>query len=586
MRSLTVVAVLVLVLGACTGENIWGELEPYTASANATFTVSEIFPNITGPVAPNVVMTVRFSAPVDHTSIIPGGNLHLIRKGATSEAVAFTPVLQSDGRSVNLAPATVLQRSSQYEIRVDGGIKANSGSALTNTISRSFTTASGPVVTSMTPARDSTVGGDVSSITLNFSESILPETAVVTVSDPQGSTYDYPLSGSAVTADAAHTSFVIDVTEPLPWTPPDLQMDREIKLTINGVKARLDDVAMDSGSSVLMFKIRPWWYPTGGVPSVPVAAVAEQMFDLDSDGSRLWLVYANGNAVNVFANSGTGFSPLVTITLGNEFTATRVAATPANGNLYVLIGGKNITTGEQFVSWCLVSPTPSGPTLGLNEALVNLAQSDSLFAIHAVTDTSGPRFGVSFQGGSGMKHQFFKSAGNGFVPDREIDAGGTVSAAFVDAGAATLFHAAGQTLVFDSFAGSGSLPLLPGTWGAVSGISAARWSGLAWAAVGESSSSHLFRYENGGWLPVTAQPSGFSSSAGATLRLYPTQDRLYLGYSGGSSGYTVAGWRGSWEVPPHLTGKPVQDVQLAWFNGKLYAAFIAEYKFFVRECYP
>jgi len=39
-------------------------------------------------------------------------------------------------------------------------------------------------------------------------------------------------------------------------------------------------------------------------------------------------------------------------------------------------------------------------------------------------------------------------------------------------------------------------------------------------------------------------------------------------------------------VPPHLTGKPVQDVQLAWFNGKLYAAFIAEYKLFVRECYP
>ena len=591
MRNLKPGLAILLVLFSisCTGERIWGELEPYTTSASMTFSVTEIFPDISGPVAPNVVMTVRFSAPVDQTSIVPGGNLHLVRKASTDEPVNFAVVLQSDGQSVNLAPATTLQRSSQYEIRVEAGIKANSGSALTNGATRLFSTGSGPLVTTMIPGKDTVVGGDVPNITLNFSESINPDAAVLTVSDPLGGMYTYPFAGnSAVTTDSGHTSFTIDVSGKLPWTPADSGTDRQIKLTINGVTAKLDGSPLDPASSNLYFKIRPWWYPTAATPSF-TAASGNRNIAFVSDGSRLWLAMLADNVVKVYTNTGNEFVSLVDVTLG--FTGSAIAATVYGGDLFLVVAYKSSDSSPR-VSWCRVPSSPPGTTLGVSDPpLWTGAVADSVLAVHAITDDTGPLFSASVRSGtSTYSHRTYKYSGGAFYPGNTIAGVMDAVTAFNDAGMATLLHHySAVSLSFDGFTGTSSTPSLSGTFSMVSGLAAARWSGVVWAAVGESTKARLFRNDSGTWSEVTATglPDGFQMSPGTSLTLYTTPDRLFLGYGGGTAGYRVASWRGtSWEVPPHLTSQTVQEIHLAWYGSKLYAAYIAGSQLVVRECSP
>jgi len=164
-------------------------------------------------VAPNVVITVTFDAPLAPT---PAGSWATLHEGDASVAVA----LSVDGSVLRIAPQATLRTDTTYTVALTTAVAAADGRQLGASESWSFTTA-GPVrIISVSPAGGATNVPIGASIEITFSKPLASHGSIV---------LDPPASYNFIVKDETTSALAL-----LPGTPPALreyETSYEIRLT-------------------------------------------------------------------------------------------------------------------------------------------------------------------------------------------------------------------------------------------------------------------------------------------------------------------------------------------------------------------
>ncbi len=161
-------------------------------------------------VAPDAVVTVTFTAPVDPASV----TIYSLRlQDATGKEVPATVAVSEDALSAAVTPTAMFKEGHAYtvevtrQIRDRDGIPLDLGGAETIFISTFSVVATPPTVVAVTPADGETVSPDLAAVEIAFSEpmdavTITPATFLVSevdgiVSyDPETLTARFEISGS------------------------------------------------------------------------------------------------------------------------------------------------------------------------------------------------------------------------------------------------------------------------------------------------------------------------------------------------------------------------------------------------------
>jgi hypothetical protein len=143
-------------------------------------------------VAPETVVTVTFSGPIDPTTVT-AYSFRLIDKAG--EAVTGTVALSADGLTATMTPAAPFTEGGAYTVEISrqiqdpDGIPLDIGGVDTLFVSTFSVLATPPTVLSVNPSDEATASTALTEVTVFFSEAMNPATltqATVLVSDLQG----------------------------------------------------------------------------------------------------------------------------------------------------------------------------------------------------------------------------------------------------------------------------------------------------------------------------------------------------------------------------------------------------------------
>jgi len=136
-------------------------------------------PNSTG-VSPSATVTATFSEPIDPTTL--NATTFNLKVTATGAVIPGTVTYNAANRTAEFKPTSGLPNPVNFTATVTTGVKDISGNRLAADVSWTFTTrdATGPTVTSITPANGAVGVSTSTTINVTFSEAIDPATISAT----------------------------------------------------------------------------------------------------------------------------------------------------------------------------------------------------------------------------------------------------------------------------------------------------------------------------------------------------------------------------------------------------------------------
>jgi len=165
-------------------------------------------------VAVNTTVTVKFSEPMDASTIAGTTNIKLAPTANLASPVAATVTYDASTNSAILTPTAPLASGTSYTVTVTTGVKDVAGNQLAAQSTSKFTTIAdtiAPTVISTSPKNDTTVAAPAT-ITVTFSEDMNP-TSVITSTSVKKTSDSSPVAG-IVSYNAATMTAIFTPTVP------------------------------------------------------------------------------------------------------------------------------------------------------------------------------------------------------------------------------------------------------------------------------------------------------------------------------------------------------------------------------------